>query len=187
MTIISLRGTNGAGKSTLVRAVMDCYATRAAITYPGKLRPRGYVLLPRSGRRLFVPGHYEIANGGVDTLSSLDSAYDLIRKHAELKMDVLYEGKNMSDGPARLVRLHDIGLPVAAVLIDLDVDDCVAAVRARGHKIARTTIQRLHGKSISDAGKLAAAGVPVFIGSREGCLEHVKGLLAEGKNGAVLS
>lgn len=178
MTVISLRGTNGAGKSTIVRAVMDQYSgKRVEIKYPGRRKPVGYVLGVDDTRGLpglFVPGHYEIANGGVDTLASLDDAYVLIRGHAELGMNVIYEGKNMSDGTVRLLELHKRKLPVCAVLIDISVKDAVAAVRERGHKIKRETIEKLHAKCIRDVEKLDKAGVEVFAGNRAHCMNVVK-------------
>ena len=175
--IVSLRGTNGAGKSTIVRNIMALYFNRFQIEYPGRRRPGGYILRPRhvDGTRLFVPGHYEIANGGVDTLPSLDAAYELIRVHAvEFGCDVLYEGKNMSDGPKRLLELSRHGLPVAVGHIHIPVKECVAAVRKRGHTIKKETIERLSVKCVRDAETFATAGVEVFTGDREAVFNQVR-------------
>lgn len=175
--IISLRGTNGSGKSTIVREIMRGYPRSIKIEYPGRRRPRGY--LCQTGkvsdlRSLFVPGHYEIANGGVDTLSSLDEAYDLIERHAELGCHVLYEGKNMSDGVGRLLALRRAGYPVAVALIDEPVRKCVAAVRSRGHKIKRETIEKLHRKSHSQMATFQKEKIECFTGPRDQVLEQVR-------------
>lgn len=165
LVIVSIRGTNGAGKSTLVRAVTARYASAQPLTAPGRRKPAGQLWLRQGpGAGLFVPGHYEIANGGVDTLPDLDTAYDLIRTYANRRKpqcDVLYEGKNMSDGPARLLALHRAGYACHAVLLQLPLALCVASVRARGHSIKERTIERLWRKSIADCETLRAAGVQV--------------------------
>ena len=177
--IISLRGTNGSGKSTIVREIMRLYWNRIEIQYPGRRKPTGYVLRPRqvSGRNLFVPGHYEIANGGVDTLPDLPTAYDLIKKHHLLGMNVLYEGKNMSDGAAQILLLRDKKFPLSVALIDEPVKKCVAAVRERGHKIKVETIEKLHAKSRRDCDALEKSGVMVFRGNRAAVLRQVRAWL----------
>jgi predicted kinase len=177
--IISLRGTNGAGKSTLVRAVVARYAQHEDLTTPGRRRPVGRLWRRQGpGVGLFVLGHYEIANGGVDTLRSLDEAYEMIERYAAQGCDVLYEGKNMSDGPARLLQLHARGRDCHAVLLDLPLQRCVASVRARGHSIKESTIARLHAKSRRDCEALGRAGVHVLIhDNRDGALESVLQLL----------
>jgi energy-coupling factor transporter ATP-binding protein EcfA2 len=181
--IISLRGTNGSGKSTLVRTIMAAYKVKTAIRYPGKQRPRGYVCLrvfngeevPTPSTPLFVPGHYEIDNGGVDTLPDLDTAYELIKTHAlELGCDVLYEGKNMSDGAKRLLELRDAGLDVAVACIDIPVGNCVAAVRTRGHKIKVETIEKLHAKCQREMEKFKQEGIECFSGNRVTVLRTVR-------------
>lgn len=175
--IISLRGTNGSGKSSLVREIMTLYHTEVKIEYRGRRRPVGYVMLPRdfSETRLFVPGHYEIANGGMDTLPSLEYAYDLIRVHAlELGSHVLYEGKNMSDGTQNLLDLRDQGLDVAVALIDEPLETCVASVRARGHRIKVETIEKLHRRSHAQMAIFERENVECFTGSRAQTLEQVK-------------
>lgn len=175
--IISLRGTNGAGKSTIVRQIMKSYSTMTQIEYPGRRHPTGYILTSPGLVPLFVPGHYEIANGGIDTLQSLDYAYSLIETHAGLGMNVLAEGKNMSDGCARLHAMHLRGMNVVAAHIDLSVKECTAAVRSRGHKIKIETIQKLHEKTIREMKKFAEDGVEIFSGSRGLVFEFVRAKL----------
>lgn len=170
--VVSLRGTNGAGKSTLVRAVTSRLRLAYHDTAPGRRAPLGTVWWKPGDERssgvsgsLYVPGHYEIANGGVDTLPDLTTAYRAIADYAESKVDVLYEGKNLSDGPARLVALHndvrEHGVQCCAVLVQPPLEQCVASVRARGHSIKEDTIERLYRKSITDCMALERYGVDV--------------------------
>lgn len=174
--IISLRGTNGSGKSTIVRKVMRLYGLVIKIQYPGRQRPYGYVLHSRSTyiKPLFVPGHYEIANGGVDTLKSLDEAYDLILKHHRMGFHVLYEGKNMSDGATRIAEIYAARHSVAVALIDEPLKKCVAAVRKRGHKIKVETIEKLHKKSRRVADILEKTGLEVYRGDRAAVFQQVR-------------
>jgi hypothetical protein len=174
--IISIRGTNGSGKSYIVHQILsECCHIKVEIRYPGREKPTGYICKTRSGSALFVPGHYEIANGGVDTLPSLDKAYELIKVHAlELGCDVLYEGKNMSDGPKRLIELCDFGVDVKVALIDHPVKDCVKSVRARGHKIKVETIEKLARKCAREIEAFNAADVEYHVGSRETTMRKVR-------------
>jgi hypothetical protein len=179
--IISLRGANGSGKSTLTRAVMERYRDVVEISYPGRRRPVGQICLhPRSdSASLFVPGHYQIANGGIDTMT-LSAAYELIERHAALGLHVLYEGHNAEDGCARLLRLRDAGHDCRVVLLDVPPPACVAAVRARGHRIAAARIRALHAKLLRDVERFRRAGVETVslsVLSRDEALRHVRRLL----------
>ena len=180
--IISLRGTSGSGKTHLVREIMRGYGEQVVtISYPpeegAKRRPLGYLCGDVGGKRLFVPGHYEIANGGIDTLPTLDYVYRLIREHHALGCHVLYEGKNMSDGWGRVVAMHAEGLPVRVALLSTPLSECVASVRRRGHAIAETSIRKTHEKCRRDYEHMKARGVRCFALSREQALREVRGWL----------
>lgn len=164
--IISLRGTNGAGKSTIVRAIMRAYPQCIERTAEGRQKPLCYHCFtsPFEQFGLMIPGHYEIKNGGIDTLPDLDGAYSLIEKEARAGHHVLYEGKNMSDGPTRAIRLKlERKLDVRVILVSYPLEQCIAAVRQRGHSIKEQTIEKLYEKSFRDAKVLADCGVPVEI------------------------
>lgn len=179
--IISLRGTNGAGKSTIVRKIMNLFQTELAMYEAGRKKPLGQVLAhPKKdsdGPGIMVPGHYLIQNGGVDTLPSLDKAYELIRTADDKGVNVLYEGKNMSDGAGRLIALKDEGRRVAAVCIKISDKDALAAVRQRGHKIKAETIKKLNEKTTREVETFKKAGVPVFYLGRAAALKKVRELL----------
>jgi hypothetical protein len=97
-------------------------------------------------RKLFIPGHYEIANGGIDTLPSLNYAHDLILQHHEFGADVLFEGKNLTDNLKRILLMKEAGIDIRVIFIDYSVDDCITAVKSRGHIIAERTIEQLDKK-----------------------------------------
>jgi thymidylate kinase len=175
--IINLRGTNGAGKSTIVHSILHCYDTITTIKYPAdrgrKRRPLGYICA-RDTHRLFIPGHYEIANGGIDTIQDLNYVYELIFYHHKCGANVIYEGMNWSDSIERIIKMHEAGLDIRVIFIDLSAEECVAAVRHRGHRIDEKTIHRLHNKSNVEYKKLTRLEIPCHLLPRKEALEQVK-------------
>lgn len=159
--IVNIRGTNGAGKSTIVRSVMGQYRGRMPVSKRGRRKPIGYTLnRGDEWPELFVPGHYEIANGGLDTLHDLDWGYELIEEMARREFDVLYEGMNMQESVHRVNRLGKVfGVEtVCVVCLSPPLDECVRGVRARGHSIQEKTIERLHRKVEREYWLLREAG-----------------------------
>lgn len=176
--IISLRGTNGAGKSTIVRKIMAEHDSEECVYEAGRKKPLCTILRKKAtGRELLVPGHYLIANGGVDTLPTLDKAYELVRIGHDKGADVLFEGKNMSDGPSRVIDMHREGLPVVVVAIKIDTDDAIRGVRKRGHSIKAETVAKLNVKVQRDLEKFDAEGVPFWYLTRPHALKRIKQLL----------
>jgi len=172
--IISLRGTNGAGKSTIVRSILhESHFTE--IRSEDRRKPVGYICSPRDHhamKKTFIPGHYEIQNGGIDTLKSLDAAYDMIRSHWLSGHHVLYEGKNMTD---RTSRIREFPVTeVIIIVIDHPVELCIEAVRARGHSIRQQTIEKIARYSAIDADRLAVAGYEVLRLDRDAAIEKVR-------------
>lgn len=169
--IISLRGTSGSGKSHLVREVVSRYERHRKVCVVGRRQPY-YVLHGRNrrGQCLVVPGHYEIANGGVDTLRTLDEAYAIARWAANCRHDVLMEGKNMSDGVYHLEGLMEFGLDCRVVHVNVPIEECVAAVRERGHKISEASIIRTDAKVRRDMERFTCK---IFSGNRDECLAKV--------------
>jgi hypothetical protein len=176
--IISIRGTSGSGKSHLTRRIMAMYPGHQEVIVPGRKHPVFNVLRrePPTGALLVVPGHYRIANGGVDTLDSIDDAYNTVRMAAMTPgMDVMYEGKNMSDGTTHFMSLIKDGFDARVVHLTTPIDECVASVRARGHKIARTSIEKTHRKVEGNVQTFRTMRVPnVFAGDREQCFQTIK-------------
>lgn len=177
--IISLRGTSGAGKSHLVRQVTDLYDKHRDVYTEGRIKPL-YSIHGRNpdGRCLVTPGHYLIANGGVDTLPSLDEAYRIARWADRQGHDVLMEGKNMSDGVTLVNQLVADKFDVRVVVLNTPVNECVKAVRSRGHKIAEKSILKTFEKVMRDITKFHCE---VSVGDRQSSLELVCALLNIGK------
>jgi ABC-type dipeptide/oligopeptide/nickel transport system ATPase component len=180
--IISLRGTSGSGKSTLVRKITALYEDGGTPFFVDGRKKAYYTTHNRGGGRgtaLVVPGHYDIANGGIDTLKSLDEAYEIASRADNDGHDVLMEGKNMSDGPPHALTLCRDGRDVRVVHILEPVWKCYHAVRKRGHHIQMETIVRTHEKCLRDVQTFRTLGLEhVRQEGREKCLEIVKWWLA---------
>jgi energy-coupling factor transporter ATP-binding protein EcfA2 len=176
--IVNIRGTNGAGKSTIVRTIMELYPEIKTMQYPkheGKKVPMGYICSRDQGtRNLFIPGHYQIANGGIDTMPSMDYAQKLMLSHHEFGADVLAEGKNFNDGVQWLVCWYGKKLDVRVVFIDHPVMACIKAVRERGHSIKEETIIRLADKSEKEYRTLLKVGMTCVSLPREEALDQIK-------------
>lgn len=168
--IVNLRGTNGSGKSYVVHRLLERCSLRVPVSIQDGRRTIGYVC----DHRFFVAGHYDIANGGVDTLSSLDYAYHLVRHYSSEGFHAIFEGKNMSDGHHRVTALHHEGRDVRVVFLDTSLDECVRSVRSRGHRISERTIERLYVKSMRERVALErVSGLTVLHENRERVLEIV--------------
>jgi ABC-type dipeptide/oligopeptide/nickel transport system ATPase component len=162
--IIKVLGASGSGKSTVVRAVMGKYVLREDIHEAGRRRPIA-TRLKSSGRALFVPGHYEIACGGADTIGDLATLYALVRSYAKAG-DVLYEGLTLSDTADRVLALaRDFPLTVVHLKTPLSV--CVERVRQRVGAHGRPSIMsadsiaRMHDKCERDAKRMRGEGLSV--------------------------
>lgn len=178
--IVSLRGTSGSGKTHVVRQIMKLYESREEVRSPGRRHPIGYKLRSSgSSPALFVPGHYEPStpNGGVDTMKSIEDVYSMIWDAHDAGFNVLYEGKNMSDGVSRVRDMFGAD-QIVIVLIDHPVEDCVASVRSRGHKISEASIAKTDRKCRADAESFRQLGYDVRILPRVQALTFVSETLA---------
>jgi len=170
--IISLRGTSGCGKSMLVRTIIDMYEMHRDHYTEGRKKPF-YTEHGRNpkGKVVVTPGHYQIANGGMDTLKKLDDGYRIARWAALMKHDVLMEGKNMSDGASRANALLDEGFDIRLVFINEPLEKCIASVRKRGHTIDEKSIE----KTLKKVRRVMTEfDGKMYTGNRKQCLEVVK-------------
>lgn len=178
--IISLRGASGSGKTTLAREVMSHYARQRFRYMPGRKNPyyvvhgRDAVDAIRSSHLLVTPGHYDIGNGGVDTLRTLDEAYSIARWADNMRYDVLMEGKCMSDGTPHAAKLHEEGRDIRVVHVDTNVNTCCESVHLRGHKIARASIEKTNRKVLANMEQFRCMKIQTFSGSRTECLLQVR-------------
>lgn len=171
--IISLRGTNGAGKSTIVKKIMKQYPTVRALMLPYRRKPAGYIC-EMGTARLFVPGHYEIDNGGIDTIGDLKTVYNLISSFHELGCNILYEGMNLSDSVAILIMMHLSKIDVRVIFLDHPLSSCISSVRARGHKIREQTIVNIYKKCDNQFQRLQREGIRCIKLKRKAALNQIE-------------
>jgi len=132
--IIQVRGTSGSGKSTLVKNVLAVAHRRTPFKEEGRRQPIGYLASYEVGPTIAIPGHYETACGGCDTVPSMDKVFDLVVKSAAMPgvTHVLFEGLLASEEVRRTVELHKAFPGQLRVLqLTTEVEDCLASIRAR--------------------------------------------------------
>lgn len=170
--IISIRGTNGAGKSHIVHRLLSENKEHIVPEFiPGRKRPIGYFLRKPGETSTFIVGHYDIANGGADTIKSIDQVYTLIRTKYGTGHNVLYEGKNVSESTTRISRLPRDGIRL--VFLNTDLKTCIDSVRKRGHNIAEHKIEGVYNKTVRNLESFTEQGFNVFVGNREECYTEV--------------
>lgn len=182
MITINLRGTSGSGKSTIVREVMKRYRFISARFIEGRRQPIGYAcwmsdLKPYGDGALYVPGHYETACGGCDTITKVDDAYTQVIANLPTS-NVLYEGIMVQDDVKRAVELSK-STPLLVIALTTPIEVCVASIQSR--RDARGDDRPLDPKNtISRAGRvkkniqrLRAGGVECLELSREEALAEV--------------
>lgn len=136
MIAVNIRGTGGSGKSTLVRRVMDQYSRRRPVHVPKRKRPIGYELVGSGLPPLFVPGHYETACGGCDTIKTPNEVYELVWKAAEDEKCVLYEGIMVMDDVQRAVAFSQAH-PLLVVGLTTPIDVCLRSIEDRRREAAQ--------------------------------------------------
>lgn len=138
--IINISGTGGAGKSWLVTHIMDQYEEKIPRFVEGRKRPICYIMKkPKNGRNpdnsLMIPGHYETACGGVDTLAMfkplLDFVYGMIRSSHSETRSVMYEGMLIESDVRRCRELHEDGLPIRVLSLDTSLSECMDSILIR--------------------------------------------------------
>jgi thymidylate kinase len=177
--IISLRGTNGAGKSTIVRKILNQYPEIKALKLPDRRKPAGYIC-SKDLKQLYVLGHYEIDNGGIDTLKgtyNLDEIYKIVMDMHSFGCDVLFEGMNREDNVKRLTNMHKLKLDVRVIFIDHDLHKCETSVRKRGHAIPHETISLIYKKCYVNYVQLRQAGVNCHYLKRQAAQKQIEGWL----------
>lgn len=183
--IINIRGTSGSGKSTLVRNVMSLYSSKGRMRKEGRRQPIGYILgNPRPEdihhQITYIPGHYETACGGCDTINGLDEIYALVEEAADTGAHVLFEGLIVCSDYKRLVGLKEAGYPVLVIGLNTPLDVCIASVQQR--REARGNTEVLNPKNTESKYKtnlrvlerFQEAGVEVAMLSRDEALERIR-------------
>lgn len=147
--IVNIRGTSGSGKTTAVKqGLLEQFRPDQRFKWvpkwdqipeehrPERLKrkqPWGYHLIPdRPGKSIVVIGHYETACGGTDTISKMDTIFSMVRQaHLKSGCHVVFEGLLLSADFNRTYALHQDGLPLVVLGMDVPLDVCLDSVNAR--------------------------------------------------------
>lgn len=138
--IINIRGTSGSGKSTVVTSLMDQASQKLRVMQKGRKQPLGYIVtVPGATGRIAIPGHYETACGGCDTLPSYDFIYQKVEGGILCEGHVVFEGLLVSEETKRMIELHKAWkegrLPSRAeprvIFVNTPVEVCLESIRTR--------------------------------------------------------
>jgi Cdc6-like AAA superfamily ATPase len=194
--IINVRGTSGSGKTTLIRRVMEHYNQRNAYYASGftpaaakRSRPMGYTLHRDEGRGLGLIGHYEVDCGGCDTINNMDLVFELVRRSANMGLDVLFEGLLVSADFARCAKLHSEGHELHVIALNTPIEQCVASIQQRRNAKAlrsgnvnpklvnpKNTISKFKHVQNSER-RFLEANIPFYWCSRDEAYDKIKELL----------
>lgn len=126
--IINLRGPAGSGKTTVVRRIMGLMTLHATYRTPGRKSPLGYLYLPdNSNDLLYIPGGYENACGGCDTLCPF--SYRVLDSNST-HHNVLFEGMTISQDVQPILTIAQ-SYPVVVVYLTTTLADCEAGIEQR--------------------------------------------------------
>lgn len=144
--IINIRGTSGSGKTTLVRRVIELYGSKIAFKEPDRKQPIGYLYarkLGDKGKSLAIIGHYETTCGGCDTISKMEKIFELVRTATAAGHDVIYEGLLISADVVRTAALHQDGLPLKVIALDVPLEVCLDSVNGRRQRAYQERLARV--------------------------------------------
>lgn len=183
--ILNPRGTSGSGKSTVVRRLLPSYLGIQQIFEDGRRQPIAtmYSKGLNGARPLFVPGHYNTACGGCDTIKTPDKVYELIRAAVKGEgCNVIFEGIIIQDDTRRLLELNAEN-PVNVIELSTPIEQCLAGIQSR--RDARKDERPLNPKNtvgravrvhkICD--KLRAGGLTIPYLDRDAAYLHCRALL----------
>ena len=181
--IINIRGTSGAGKSTLVRAIMAQYTTKLAHFVEKRKQPIGYTLYRAGLKPLYIPGHYETACGGSDTLKTYDQIFGLVREADANKKNVLFEGMLLCSDTKRIAQLSEDIEDTVVISLATPADQCCDNIRKRRaakgdvKELNETNTRNRYAYEQKQIVKLQSAGVDIRTLVYEDALSTVKQLL----------
>lgn len=189
--IIQIRGTSGSGKSTVVRNLIDGASQVLRIKVGGdavdeklskRKQPLGYAL---DGWKVAIPGHYESACGGCDTLPGQDITFSQVKQAAAIAKHVVFEGLLASEEVNRTIELHnDHPGQLRVILLTTPVETCLGGIRDR--RVARGDERPLKEDNTRNrvrviqraCERLKAAGVEVIEAPRDDAMTMVRSWLA---------
>lgn len=135
--IFNLRGTNGTGKSTVAHALIKKAKAHATDFWPNarKPKPKAYAGTWK-GIPIAILGSYETVCGGMDTITDINDARDLIIRYGTDPAFpiVFYEGLFISHCMGTVAKaLDEAGLKDRLVMgyLDTPLEECLRRVHAR--------------------------------------------------------
>lgn len=139
MTIVNIRGTSGSGKSTLVKRLLNEFPHEPIIGQMGLMKkPKiiGYLIkgFENDEPDIFILGRYETKCGGCDSISYKGAHVDmevLIRQHAALGHNVVYEGLVVTSSITRWLRVNNDFPDFWWAYMDTPEEECHQRILAR--------------------------------------------------------
>lgn len=195
MIAINIRGTGGSGKSTLVQKIMKLYRNSEVVHVEGRKQPLFSQHWDTSvvSDVLRVPGHYNTACGGCDTIKTPDQVYSILNEAIDHTHHVLFEGIMVMDDVRRAVELDKrlkaetsptrAGGRLHVIALTTPIEECLTAIRNR--RTARGETKPLNEKNtrqryercLRGLTRLRDAGVAVEKLDRDAAYARVKELL----------
>lgn len=184
MTIaINIRGTGGSGKSTVVRRIMELYPRHVEDrSMAGRNRPLFTEHWRADKPSLIVPGHYETACGGCDTIKTVDQVYAIVRMALRNGVGTVYEGIMVQDDVRRAVELskeHTLHV----IRLSTPIEECLNAIRTRRAErgderpFSEKNTRGRYESVLRTCHRLKDAGVRVEVLDREAAFLRVRELL----------
>jgi ABC-type dipeptide/oligopeptide/nickel transport system ATPase component len=183
--IINIRGTSGSGKSTAVRQVMDLAHSTDRIYLKDRKNPLLYRLHWPGDKVISIPGHYETACGGCDTIKTYDQLFEIIKQEYKVGHHVLFEGLLVAHDKKRCTELFEWLLrdPLLFQIIELTetLETCLASVEKRRSERKNPpkkpfnpdNTTRRYKEVVRSCEQLEAIGVPVHRYKRDQVLEVI--------------
>ncbi len=182
--IVNLRGTSGSGKSYIVRQIMDVYGGQdnfERFHIDGRKQPIGYLSPSKNGKQLYVPGHYETACGGCDTIHGNDTIFNYVRGAHTLGYNVLFEGLLITVEYNRTVKLQTDGFPLRVFAVNISLQECLDSILIRRRvknpdalPVPPKNTTAKHKQSLRTVERLLEVGIDCRKGNREEVLQWTK-------------
>lgn len=152
--IFNLRGTNGSGKSTVAHALLTKTKAEPLEFWPNarKPKPKAYGGLWKQ-MPIAILGSYETVCGGMDTITDINDARDLIIKYGtdENYPIVFYEGLFISHCLGTVARgIEEAGLKDRLVMAYLDTPLAVSLERVHKRRAERGNTKPFKEQNVVD-------------------------------------
>lgn len=176
MKVIGIRGTNGSGKTWVARKIMEA----AEEGFKTKYKLESNKVLVNVFDKFVIPGSYDRACGGCDTISKPQLVWDTILECVEYT-NVVYEGVIVGCVYQPTIDLYEKlkanGHELISICLATEYDQCVANITSRRAEAGKGPLESLDNietnwkKHLSSARKLKEANMNVHWVSCEEAVE----------------